>query len=343
MKATSNPTQSHKVTKESFVLVKSKNILSSCLRVFVLAFFTGLLPLSAWGAQTTNGTNQEAAPWLRMPVSARSAGMGDAFGAMGEDVSSLGLNPAGLAVIDTPQALFLHNTWFQGMSQERVVGGLPLGDIGVLGLSFDYFNLGSVDTYSIGAGNTLVSNGALSPFGLDGEISYARNIVDHIAMGASLKYIQENLVGTPNVNFALDAGLLVHDLIPHFSFGVAVLNAGGNINGSLVPAEMKTSVAFKTGAFGDSALNFDVDMDVPLAQSLAVGLKAGVEYWYQNKLALRVGEYFSADRADGNGDQWNNGTTLGAGLDLTWGRLDYAFQPYGALGSSHLVSLLTRF
>lgn len=69
------------------------------------------------------------------------------------------------------------------------------------------------------------------------------------------------------------------------------------------------------------------------ANSQSIRLGWGAEYWYQGLFALRAGYV-------GNSEE--EGPAFGAGLRVSGFQLDYAYEPYNILGSTHRLSLLAR-
>ena len=98
--------------------------------LFILAIFFTINANPLW-AQTksheaagTTGLN-----FLKIGVGGRPAGMGEAFVAVADDASALYWNPAGLARLTSPEAIAMHNEWFQGMRYEYLGYVQPLADI----------------------------------------------------------------------------------------------------------------------------------------------------------------------------------------------------------------------
>src|SRR5581483_8898032 len=59
--------------------------------------------------------------------SARSKAMGSAFVGVSDDASAILWNPAGLALLDSPELEIHHNTWLANSYQEIFVLGFPMG------------------------------------------------------------------------------------------------------------------------------------------------------------------------------------------------------------------------
>lgn len=289
-------------------------------------------------AQTNLAPLSQAAPWLSLPMDARSAGMGNAFGAIADDVSTLDINPAGLPLLSGPQILLMHNQWFQDVTMERGAFGMPLGT-GGLGFSFDYLNYGSIDGFTLNGSNLPVATGSVNANGFNGRVGYGFPLAINFYVGASAGYLSQTLGGIAQGAFNGDAGLLWRNIIPGVSAGLAAQNFGQQLNGYSLGTNVDFSIAYKSPVFNQAhSFNLDVDTNIP-TDGASVGWDFGAEYWLAHVLALRAGEQVSNDRI-GSG---LSGLSLGAGL--AWGQLefDYAFSDNGDLGNSNLFSLTYCF
>ena len=72
-----------------------------------------------------------AAPYLKLPMGARSTGMGEAFTGLADDTSALYYNPAGLTQIESTMANFMHIQGFSGINYEYVSLVSPAANIGL--------------------------------------------------------------------------------------------------------------------------------------------------------------------------------------------------------------------
>ena len=309
----------------------SLNKISLVLFILTMVWTPGLR-----AAQINLAPSQDAAAWLNLPTSARAAGMGDAFGAMGEDLTTFEFNPAGLVQLDVPQILLTHNNWIQGVALEHFSIGMPLDSGSGIALSFDYLNLGSVDSYFL-FGNTPVPNGSFNPDGYKIGLGYGLALNGNFDAGLVVKYFQQN-IDTSYGELAGDFGLMAHGLIPRMSLGLSVENIGDQLQGSSLPVEFKAALAYKTDPFQLNAFNLALDANFDLAQTEAAVINAGVEYWYDGTLALRAGDQIS----EGQLATGLDGLSLGAGVNLGDFELDYAFVNNGYLGNANLVSLLAK-
>src|SRR5436309_2306797 len=105
-------------------------------KFLVLAQLIVLLTLGLSEAGNSPGTS--GAPFLRIGVGARASGMGEAFTAVADDVSTIFWNPAGLANFKGREFLFMHNLWAPETSLEYVAYAQPIKDFGTLSGSLTY-------------------------------------------------------------------------------------------------------------------------------------------------------------------------------------------------------------
>ncbi len=304
------------------------------LSLFLILF---LCAMNGEAAQTNLAPLSQAAPWLSLPMDARSAGMGNAFGAIADDVSTLDINPAGLSLLSGPQILLMHNEWFQDVAMERGVFGMPLGP-GAFGFSFDYLNYGSIDAFNLSNGFP-VANGTVNANGFNGRVGYGLPLEENFYAGISAGYLEQTFGTTSQGAFNGDAGLLWRNIISGVSAGLAVQNFGQQLNGYSLGTNVDFSLAYKSPVFNQAhSFNVDIDTNIP-TDGGAVGWNFGAEYWLAHVLALRAGEQVSNDRI-GSG---LSGLTFGAGVNWQQLEFDYAFADNGDLGNSNLFSLTYCF
>src|SRR5262249_19120785 len=92
----------------------------------------GCLLLGA-GAYFASRTGTTAASILGIGVGSRATGMGEAYTAMADDVSSLYWNPAGIALLNQSEASFMYNQSYRDMNYNYASLGLSLENGGVGG------------------------------------------------------------------------------------------------------------------------------------------------------------------------------------------------------------------
>lgn len=298
-----------------------------------------LVPGLAWSQAKVGTTGYQ---FLEIGASARAVGMGDAFVALANDASAVYYNPAGLTALEGPQLTFDYLKYVADIDYGFAAFAFPAGSIG------GYFGVGFI---ALDAGDILRTTYS-DPYGKAGEMfgaqdfaltfSYGRNLTDRFSIGTTVKYITERLEVFKSTTWAADVGTAYNTGFRGFTISMVISNFGpdGHATNSdgFSGSDTPLPINFKFG----SSIRL-LDGGVHRAVLAAEGshpadnlekYQAGVEYWYNDVLALRVGGKFNYDIG---------GLTAGAGLNLPWGdrglRVDYGYSEFGILGNNHRWSL----
>ena len=84
-----------------------------------------------------------SAAFLKLPVDARSAGMGEAVAGLAGGPMALFQNPAGLAAAGTAAFAFSHSLLMENISFDVLSAAVPLREAGVLGFGAQSLRFGS--------------------------------------------------------------------------------------------------------------------------------------------------------------------------------------------------------
>jgi hypothetical protein len=176
--------------------------------------------------------------------------------------------------------------------------------------------------------------------------SYARRLNDRVSLGGNFKLVTQRLLGlASSFGVGLDAGLL-YRASDDITLGLRAgdftttrlfwdTGARETIRPTLIPGVRysRNIPAIKgtlTAAF-DARISFEGHDGSQLeGESMGADLRPGLEYWFKNTLAARVGA--SGDRV-----------TAGFGLRYAGFGADYAFVGHEDLDNSHRVSLSVDF
>lgn len=112
------------------------------------------------------------------------------------------------------------------------------------------------------------------------------------------------------------------------TLGLAAQNIGSRLGADPLP------LTFKLGA-ASRLKNLTLALDVAKPQDNEIYYCLGAEWWLKDALALRAGYKTHRDAGEG--------ITAGIGLKMGKVSLDYAYVPYGDLGSTHRISLGIKF
>jgi opacity protein-like surface antigen len=300
--------------------------ISGLLAVISLATF-------AYADQQDFGAAKTANAFLEIGPGARAVGMGEAFTAIADDVSSLYWNPAGLAYLPDIQVLLMHNQWLQNILYEYGAAAFPVFG-GSLAASATYLNYGSMDKIDENGQDA----GTFTAYDLSLTLGYGLRFSPQLAAGAAVKMPSSSIDNHSQSSVAADAGVLFRwPGLDQLQLGLSLLNIGSQVAGSAQPSQIKFGVACLDLMEG---LKLGLDCNKHFYEN-ALQVHGGAEYVVLKILALRAGYKYSSEESDlGSG---LSGLTLGAGLSQRFGdlglHLDYAFVPYGDLGATHRISL----
>jgi len=292
---------------------------------FTQSFFKQITPgvlavclaSAAWGATGDAGLPGE---YLNYDVNARAAGMGGAMVGLADDVAAIVYNPAGLASQNPIQVGLQHVILFEQTSFDFLGFAMPIESLGNFGIGLLYLSSGGFDVRD--ANYQPSSEYANSMSQGAAYFSYARDIIQGVAAGGSIKVCNENMFGNQGTGYGLDLGA-TYAPIPEFQAGLTVTNAlAPSILGDTYPAGVTAGFAGKL--FNDAFL-LDLDLTKHFANQ-SLQWKAGTQVDVYNNMAFA--------RA-GLDDQMR--VSLGVGGKYMNATLDYAAS-IEALGLTHKIS-----
>ncbi|MBU2529034.1 PorV/PorQ family protein [bacterium] len=303
---------------------KSKHIASENLRQILLKISLVLILFSYSYVFAAGRTRAE---FLRIDTGGRPAGMGGAFSAVSDDINSIFYNPAGLGWIEGTEVTFLHNAWLEGISQDYLAGTHNLG-WGSIGVSINYFDLGEIT----GKASQIDKPYSFTARQTAATLSLGGRIKTNMAVGTSLKLIQEKIENENSSGWAVDFGII--NQIDEYRFAVSAQNLGPKIK--FIDEKEEIPTLFKFG-IARQLENLTIAFDVNVLLNSSLYNCFGVEYKLNNMLSLRAGYQMDEDYDS------NIGLTAGLGVLLGDYRLDYAYMPFGEIGITHRISIIYSF
>ncbi|MFQ6673887.1 MAG: PorV/PorQ family protein [Fidelibacterota bacterium] len=308
-----------------------------------------------------------SAQFLKFPVDARTTSLGGTHSGIYGDVASLHWNPAGIAAVDRLSVAVSYFDLFVGIKHTFLGVVSRIGRNNAIGVSAIVLDSGDIEQTTVarpeGTGAMFrVKNYA---FGL----SYGRFVTEWLMLGATIKYIREDIWNETAQAVAFDIGSVLETGIWGMKLGMNITNFGTDMrlqgddlkftydtDKFSIPrgAELKTESwplpwAFRAGIAVDviggtnRALTSDVHRVTVLGQYDEVndaGTRGnfGVEYQWNHTLSARMGYFSGHDTAKLS---YGLGASFGVG-----GRqfdLDYALADYGKLGPVHQTTLAMKF
>ncbi len=326
-------------------------------------------------AQDRAGTS--AAPELLIPVGAKYEAMGGAANAFVTGVDAIYWNPAGLDMASgTGGALFSYRQYIAGIGVDYLAVGGRLG-FGSIALSLRSFDIGTIN---VTTENQPDGNGQqINPTFFIGGLTYSKKLTDRISVGGTINLIEESFGRVSSAGIGFDVGIQYENLvgINGLGMGVTVKNIGTEMkyggSGLNVQAQIPTAnvgltyyqlqaASFQLPSVIDIGLGYrralDEDNSVRVMGTFEnnnYGIdeyRFGAEYNYLNTVFVRLGYLFSRTGVALSQNTGNvsifNGTTAGAGIDLTkltglGISFSYAYVPAKYFGANNLFDLHIAF
>lgn len=293
-------------------------------------FALGVL-LGLSGSLWAGGNGGATGAFLTLPAGARSAAMAEGGVALAMDAHALLLNPAALAGLKNASVVGTHGAYLDSSFVDQIAYARPKGKTGAWGVGLQYFSAGSVEETDT-LGNPV---GSFNPNDLALTVGGAKAF-RRLTAGANVKYVRSKLIDSANA-FSLDLGLSSR---PMLKDRLNLAFVGQNLIGSLKYDQEKNDLprVFKAAAGYAVKDNWDVAADVvfPTEEDSYFGLSS--EYRLKSEgpwgLALRGGYNTRTSDVDGFA-----GFSMGLGVTRHAMTVDYAFLPFGDVGSTHWITL----
>ena len=336
------------------------------IRLAGLAGLLAVLAATPARAQFTLGEQRSgtaSGTFLKIGIGARATGLGEAFVAVANDPTAIYWNPAGLASIQRQEVAVSHIEWPADIRFEHMAYVMPVKRLGgSLAFQFGVLSTGIDETseeHPFGTGRTFVYSDMIA------GAAYARRWTDKLLVGFGAKFVREDLgkdVGNPTTSSMLfDIGSIyylglgsvrVATSLTNFSPALkpkgTFLSPGADgvlgtaddetrvYDGFDAPTMFRYGIAFEPIENATQRLTTSIEANQPADNAQSV--KAGIEWVWLGRLALRSGYNFNADALK---------LSAGAGVNVQLGSwkstLDYAYTDGGFLGPVNRLTLGVRF
>lgn len=312
-----------KVRVDNKGIITKNKIFRNSLCLLSLMFF--IMPAAAQSIITDDGYYPAS---IRSAGSARAAAIGSSYISFANDPSAAVLNPAGLAYMENFEIGLHHNSGLEDLLHETITAGMRLKGIGGIAVVLNYSDSGLFERRDEAGALLEGLNGASEKslwFGWGNELPAG------ISAGISMAYSVKTTAET-NINiFAMTAGLNA-ELSDFFMFSAALTGAG--FEGSPVEIAARTGFMFEAGL--DDGLGISAALTGEFDGLVLSGINAGAEASLMSSVFIRAGyTHYTVEQMSGG----ISGFSAGAGVRFDGIQIDYAFVPYGNLGSSHRISM----
>jgi hypothetical protein len=298
----------------------------------ILGATLGLLVLSSPAAYALEGPGSTGANYLSFPIGPTAIAMGGAQTALTIDPFSWLTNPGTLHARNRSGIGITHTEWINDARFDNISYLHRIQEMITLSGAFTFTYRPDIQGYD----DAGLETKALKNNNYQAVIGIGISPLDAFAAGINIKYFQEKLDESKASGVAVDCGALYTFNRPHISLGLAVQNLGPDISFDSVKEPLPLTV--RLGASHSFALvpdryQFTYTIDLVKPRFDGIFGSAGAEIELYKLFAVRGGYTGEAYRP-------GDGLTMGAGFhpNERW-RLDYAWTPYGDLGSFHWLAL----
>ena len=343
------------------------------MKYFSKALFIVLLLLLVAAESYAGGGNRTGtagAEQLLIPVGTTGLALSGAGVASAEGNDAIYWNPAGVANSSRSTTVnFSHMNYIADIGVEYGAVSTKIEGIGTVAFNLKSLSVGEIpvttNEYPDGTGKTF------RPQFLTTGLTYARQLTDRIAVGATGTLITESLGDATASGFAFNVGLIYQNLadIDGLNFGIVMKNlgpqmkyTGSALNIKATGSDLKRPAGWftiETAAFelpSTFELGFSYRPYVDRMNSLTVmanfqnnnfsgdEYKFGLEYSYQKMFFIRGG--YTTSPASQSPD-YIYGLTLGAGIEYSMESLlvkvGYAYRDVKYLDPNHVFEISLGF
>lgn len=331
--------------------------------IFLLLFSSSLFAVGDDVQQGTSGgefikVGASGGQFLKLGIGARANGMGGAYGAVANDLTSVFWNPAGLADIKGMSANFSYTQWFADYSHNFAALAMPLGGDFVATAHIISFSTGDIPITTLNE-----PEGTDSEYSVDdlaGGVTVSGYLTEQFSFGVTAKFVKQGFASLSSMGVAFDVGTMYETGIQGIKLGFSIHNLGTKqnfsgedlsdmkklyeaLNAAPLDVDYPTSefslpLTFRAGVSSViirteehyllAAFDFVTMSDVPEQFSV------GAEYTWHNLISFRGGYLFGHDQlglSGGVGIKY-----IGGGFK---GEVNYSINPMTDLGLINRISI----
>lgn len=330
----------------------------------------GLFPLVILG-KPFGKTGTVGLQFLKLGVDARAIGMGEAYTAVTDDISSVYWNPAGLAPAYQNQVFVSHTNWPAGIMQEYLAGTYTNGvsTFAAYGTILHMDDMDVTEEDPFGPTGETFTNSSIAM-----GLNYAQQFTDKFSAGIGAKYLRENLYEYAVNSYAFDLGSMYNTGWNNVKIGMALRNFGPDIRYRVDDDDDGSNDEDPFDLFdndGDGQTDEDgIELESKIPMSFSLGIsgdlkRTATDHWIASAQldnvidrleTWNVGtEYKMGNIFFRGGYQFNydtNGLSAGLGWQVPTSlgifNIDYAYTDMGKLRenfikSAHRVSIKLRY
>lgn len=278
--------------------------------------------------------------FLKLPVGAAAAGMGEAYSSIAEGAYAMHWNPACLSENKSKEIMFMRDNYIEDLSHSYIgFAGYFQKISGTIGFDISYIDNGDFDKTYITNGTSYINAGKFSARDYVLGLHYSKNTDKKLKFGASLKYLNSKIDDSTANGVSLNLGwkLSMQSFGNDFDYGFVVQNIGTKIKYDIQKEDLPLTVKFglNTNILESPNFYLKTAADIVKTKNSDLYFAAGIELMYQKKFALRAG--YNGQYDDGEG------LSLGCGAQFNFLKFDYAYNIMDDLSDAHRMSINIRF
>lgn len=317
-----------------------------------LALLVVLLALASSARAADSRTGTSGANFLKIGQgSARAMAMGRSYVALAEGADALTWNPAGLAVTQQRELGFSYLRYVQDVDAPIYLGyAHPMGRT-TWGANLSYVSVSGFDVRD--ANGVPQDNSSVGVRDGFASVALARSFwYEKLFLGGALRVVHEDIASNVKDTVVGDFGAI---LKPNstLSLGFALQNFGSGAGN--VARITRGGAGVRLGDFVTVGLELNKATDASAKIGIGGEFQLPEEYLDVGQLSFRLG-YQSADSLGQSYDDTLKSLRLDRASGLSFGfgmytsqafgygvSLDYAFVPYGALGTVDQITVKLKF
>ena len=273
--------------------------------------------------------------FLRITPTAREAALGGATVGTAPSPTGFWFSPAHALSAEGPRAQVGYLNYVAGVHIGSAAYSQPVGTDKGVGFGIVYLNSGTMK-------RTNERGEELGTFGVsyaDLNLSGAMKFGEALAVGVGVQGLYGSIDTFFTMGLAGNVGATYRLPVSGLTAGLAVKNLGLQLKAFQTSRDpLPIDFGLGLGYQPNPSLNLALDLHKPIDNRVSV--RAGVEGWVADLLALRVG--YNSDGVDlksGGGSDILAGLSTGLGIRYRGYELDYCFIPMVELGVAHRISL----
>jgi hypothetical protein len=307
-----------------------KHALVIILSVSMITCWFLIVPSTSWASE---GPGSAGASYLTLPVSAKSIAMGDVKSALPEDPFNWMSTPGAFHYMEGSGIGLFHAEWIVDTRYNNLSYYHRINKMLIISGGFVFTYRPSIQGYSE---YPPVKTKELKSNNYQLLLGLGLSPVKSFTAGINLKYFREKLDEWSAGGMGIDLGALYSFDTANISFGFVVQNLGPDIKFESLKEPIPLTIRFGVShiiASTDNNIKFTYTLDLVNPRYEGFYPSVGSELKLYESYAIRVG-YCDQEYRPGSG------FTMGCGLEVKDRvTLDYAWTPYGDLGSFHRLSL----